>query len=135
MRIAQVTVAVCNPADTERRWERLFVIDTEALDCIVPGNRLREIGIEPTRERVYERADGSKVALPVGCAHFEFMGEFVPANVIFGADNADPVLGMLAIQSVGIEFDPLGQRLKRRPAVRLKTMKELVRLRDAPDGS
>jgi clan AA aspartic protease len=120
MRIAQVTVAVCNPADTERRWERVFVIDTEALDCVVPANRLREIGIEPTRERIYERADGSTVTLPVGCAHFEFMGEFVPANVIFGADDADPVLGMLALQSVGIEFDRTSNRLKRRPAVRFK---------------
>jgi hypothetical protein len=50
----QVTVAVCNPADVERRWESLFRIDTNQLDCLVPANRLREIGVAPVRERVYE---------------------------------------------------------------------------------
>jgi hypothetical protein len=49
------------------------------------------------------------------------MGEFVPANVIFSADDAEPVLGMLALQSVGIELDSNSERLKRRPSVRLKS--------------
>jgi predicted aspartyl protease len=116
----QLTVAVCNPADAERRWEGLFRIDTNQFDCLAPANRLREIGIEPVRERVYELADGSKAIFPIGIAHFEFMGEFVPANVIFGRDDAEPILGMIPLQSVGIEVDPRTGRLKRRPSVRLK---------------
>ena len=44
--------------------------------------------------------------LPIGIAHFEFMGEFVPANVISGQDDAEPILGMIPLQSVGIEVDP-----------------------------
>ncbi len=34
---------------------------------------------------------------------------------------AEPLLGVTALESVGIEVDPLNQRLKRRPAVRLKS--------------
>src|SRR5581483_6211586 len=82
MGITQVTVAVCHPADTERRWEGLFLVDTGTLDCLVPGNRIREIGIEAEGERVYELADRTQVAFPIGMARFEFMGEFVAANVI-----------------------------------------------------
>jgi hypothetical protein len=52
--------------------------------------------------------------------YFEFMGEFVPANVIFGRDDAEPILGMIPLQSVGIEIDPGTGRLKRRHWVRLK---------------
>jgi hypothetical protein len=48
------------------------------------------------------------------------MGEFVPANVIFGRDDAEPILGMIPLQSVGIEIDPGTGRLKRRHSVRLK---------------
>lgn len=42
------------------------------------------------------------------------------ATVIFGRDDAEPLLGVTPLESVGIEVDPQNQRLKRLPAVRLK---------------
>jgi hypothetical protein len=51
------------------------------------------------------------------------MGEVVGATVIFGADDAEPLLGVTALESVGIEVDPQNQRLKRLPAVRLKSIR------------
>ena len=39
---------------------------------------------------------------------------------IFGKDDAEPILGVTALESVGIEIDPQNQHLKRLPAVRLK---------------
>jgi predicted aspartyl protease len=53
-------------------------------------------------------------------ARIEFMGEVVGATVIFGDDDAEPLLGVTALESVGIEVDPQNQRLKRLPTVRLK---------------
>lgn len=117
-----VTVAVVNPADPARRWEGLFLVDTDSIDCYVPGNRLREIGIEPDGQRTYELADGTELALDIAVARIEFMGEFVGATVIFGKDDAEPLLGVTALESVGIEVDPQNQRLKRLPAVRLKRL-------------
>ena len=123
MGAVQVTVAVVSPADTERRWEALFLVDTGATDCYVPRNRLREIGIKPVGKRVYELADGTEMTLEVGVAQIEFMGETVGATVIFGEDDTEPLLGVTVLESVGIEVDPLNQRLKRLPAVRLKGMR------------
>ncbi len=48
------------------------------------------------------------------------MGEIVGATVGFGAEGVEPILGVTALESVGIEVDPLSQQLKRRPAVRMK---------------
>ena len=48
------------------------------------------------------------------------MGEVVGGTVIYGESNAEPLLGLTALESVGIEVDPVSQRLKRLPAVRLK---------------
>ncbi len=98
-------------------------MDTGAIDCMVPGNHLREVGIEPDGKRTYELADGTEVAMDVAVARIEFMGEFVGATVIFGQDDIEPILGVTALESVGIEVDPQNQRLKRLPAVRLKTIK------------
>ncbi|MEW6619483.1 MAG: clan AA aspartic protease [bacterium] len=120
MGMTQVTVTVSNPADPERRWEGLFLVDTGAIDCMVPGKHLREIGIEPRGKRTYELADGTEVAMDIGGGQFEFMGEIVWTTVIFGKDDVEPILGVTALESVGIEVDPQNQRLKRLPAVRLK---------------
>ncbi len=111
------------PPTLRSRWEGLFLVDMGAIDCYIPGNRLREIGIQPEGRRTYELADGSELVLEVGLARIEFMGEVIGATVIFGADDAEPLLGVTALESVGIEVDPQNQRLKRLPAVRLKAMR------------
>ncbi len=115
-------VAIANPGDPTRRWEGLFLVDTGAIDCYVPGDKLREIGIEPVGKRTYELADGTELALDIGVAQVEFMGEVVGTTVILGKDDAEPHLGVTALESVGIEVDPQNQRLKRLPAVRLKKL-------------
>jgi clan AA aspartic protease len=124
MGATHVTVAVSNPTDPDRRWEALFLVDTGSIDCYVPASRLKEIGIEPAGRRAYELADGTEVALEVGVARIEFMGEVVGATVIFGDEEAEPLLGLTALESVGIEVDPQNQRLKRLPAVRLKSLRD-----------
>jgi len=124
MGATHVTVAVSNPADPTRRWEGLFLVDTGAIDCHIPGNRLREIGIVPDGKRTYELADGTELTLDIAVAKVEFMGDVVGATVIFGSDDAEPLLGVTALESVGIEVDPRNQRLKRLPAVRLKSLSQ-----------
>ncbi len=123
MGATKVIVAVVNPADANRRWEGLFLVDTGSIDCYVPASRLREIGIHPIGQRTYELANGTELALDAGVAQVEFMGEAVGATVIFGRDDAEPLLGVTALESVGIEVDPQNQRLKRLPAVRLKPIR------------
>ena len=120
MGATHVTVRITNPAAPERFWEGLFLVDTGATDSLVPRTHLEAIGLEPRGQRVYELADGSELVLDVTVAEIEFMGEVVGGTVIMGADGAEPLLGVTALESVGIEVDPLNQRLKRLPAVRLK---------------
>jgi clan AA aspartic protease len=123
MGITQVTTTVRNPADASKFWESLFLVDTGVVDCLAPGRELRAIGIQPTGKRTYELADGSELALELGVAQVEFMGDVVGVTIIFGPDDAEPILGVTALESVGIEVDPRNQRLKRLPAVRLKVLR------------
>jgi clan AA aspartic protease len=120
MRVTHVTVTVRNPAQPDKAWDGLFLVDTGAVDCLVPRKYLREVGIEPKGKRTYELADGSEVKLDIGVAEIEFMGDIVGTTVIFGNDGAEPILGVTALESVGIEIDPRNQHLKRLPAPRLK---------------
>ena len=95
-------------------------MDTGATDSLVPRQHLEAIGLQPRGRRTYELADGSELAVDVTVAEIEFMGEVVGGTVIYGQSNAEPLLGVTALESVGIEVDPVSQRLKRLPAVRLK---------------
>ena len=120
MGATHVTVRITNPADPDRFCEGLFLVDTGATDSLVPRPYLEAIGLELKGRRVYELADGSELIVDVTVAEIEFMGEIVGGTVIFGEADAEPLLGMTALESVGIEVDPVNQRLKRLPAVRLK---------------
>ena len=120
MGATHVTVRITNPAEPDRFWEGLFLVDTGATDSLVPRPHLEAIGLKPEGKRVYELADGSEIAVDITVAKIEFMGEFVGGTIVMGADDAEPLLGVTALASVGIEIDPVNQRLKRRPAVRLK---------------
>ena len=120
MGTTHVTVMVRNPAEPERTWEGLFLVDTGAVDCLVPGKHLREIGLLPKAQRTYELADGSETKMEITTGEIEFMGEIVGSTIIIGPDDAEPILGVTALESVGIEVDPRTRRLKRLPAVRLK---------------
>ena len=120
MGVTHVTVTVRNPAEPRRTCEGLFLVDTDAVDCLVPRKYLREIGLIPKAKRTYELADGSEAKMDITTGEIEFMGDLVGSTIIFGSDDAEPILGVTALESVGIEVDPRTQKLKRLPAARLK---------------
>ncbi|MCY3812588.1 MAG: clan AA aspartic protease [Gammaproteobacteria bacterium] len=118
--VVQVTATVRNPAEPSRSWDGLFLVDTGSIDCVVPADALRSIGLVPNGRRTYELADGREETVEVTGADIELMGDFVGTTVCFGPERAEPILGLTALESVGIEVDPVEQRLKRRPSVRMK---------------
>jgi clan AA aspartic protease len=120
MGVTHVTVMVRNPAKPDKTWEGLFLVDTGAVDSMVPAKHLKAMGLSPKAERTYELADGSEVRMGITTGELEFMGEIAGSTIIFGADDSEPILGVTALESVGIEVDPRSQRLKRLPATRLK---------------
>ena len=126
MGVTQVTVTIRNPADPTRAWEGLFLVDTGAIDSLVPRQHLEAIGLKPKAQRVYELADGSEVKMDITTGDIEFMGEIVGGTIIFGDSDTEPLLGVTALESVGIEVDPRNQRLKRMPATRLKSMRRKI---------
>jgi clan AA aspartic protease len=120
MGAARVTVTVRNPAKPGNNWEGIFLVDGRAWDSRVPGKILRMLGFRPMGQRTYQVVGGTEVTMKVTTGELEFMGEIVGSTIIFGPDDAEPILGVTALESAGIEVDPQNQRLKRLPAVRLK---------------
>ncbi len=114
-----VTVTVKNPAEPERTWEGTFLVDAGSTNSIVPRKHLEAIGIQPAGTRRYELADGNVIDLDTGGANFEFLGQCTPAYVVFGDDGAEPLLGLTAMEAVGVQVDPANRRLTLLPPQRL----------------
>ena len=122
MGATHVTVTIRNPAEPSKSWDGLFLVDTGATDSLVPRSCIETIGVEPEGQRVYETADGREVRMDFAIARIEFMGDVTAGRVIVGDDGVEPLLGITALESAGIEVDPVNQRLKRLPALRLKRL-------------
>ena len=120
MGVTHVTAVVRNPAEPDRTWEGLFLVDTGSTDCLVPRQYLESMGLESKGQRVYTLADGSEIRMDATAAQIEFMEDFVGATFIFGDSDAEPLLGVTALASAGIEVDPRNQSLKKLPTIRLK---------------
>ena len=120
MGLTYVTVALKALVGEAGTYEALFLVDTGATDSLAPGDQLRNIGVQEEGHKVYELGDGNLARLPFGLARIEFMGEVTAGRVIFGPDNAEPLLGVTALESVGITVDPANGTLRRLPAIPLK---------------
>ncbi len=120
MGLTHVTVTLKPPSGAPGIYEADFLVDTGAIDTFAPGSALRAAGFLPQGRTAYELADGRVVEYEFGAAQIEFMGELTWGRVIFGPDQAEPLLGVTALESVGILVDPANKTLKRLPAIPLK---------------
>ena len=100
-------------------------MDKGATDSLAPAAELTRIGVQPVGRTVYELANGTQ-EYPFGLVEIAFMGEVTAGRVIFGPDNAEPILGVTALESVGITVDPATHTLKRLPAIPLKLLRPVA---------
>ncbi len=119
MGATHVTVKIRNPAYPDRNWAGRFLVDTGATDTLVPRDRLEAIGIEPEGQRVYILADGREIKMDIAAGRIEFLGEIVGCTIVFAEEGTEPLLGVTALESAGIEVDPNNQQLTKLPSVRL----------------
>ena len=120
MGLTRVSVAVKAIGSKNGGYESVFLVDTGAPHTMVSSTELRKIGILPTGKMSYELDDGTVKEYEFGPAQIEVMGEVTYGRIIFGPDNIEPLLGVTALESVGILVDPTTRTLKRLPAIPLK---------------
>ena len=120
MGITHVTTKLTAWHGTAENYETLFLVDTGATDTLAPAQELDRIGVAREGRMSYELADGTVREYPYGLVRIEFMGEITAGRVIFGEPNAEPLLGVTALESVGILVDPANKTLRRLPAIPLK---------------
>ena len=120
MGLTKVTAKLTNLRNSRKSFESLFLVDTGATDSMAPADRLESMGVKPEGKMAYELVDGTIREFSFGLVRIEFMGETTAGRVIFAAPGTEPLLGVTALESVGILVDPANKTLKRLPAIPLK---------------
>lgn len=120
MGLTYVTTKIMSLAKNGASYEAEFLVDTGAIDCLVPADHLVAAGIQPEGKTVYELANGQTVEYEVGFARVSFLGDETVSKVIFGPADSEPLLGAVALESVGVVVDPVTKELRRLPAKPLK---------------
>jgi clan AA aspartic protease len=117
-----VTVTLSWP-EAKESYESLFLVDTGSTDSIAPRSKIINAGFKPKGKMTYELADGQPKEYEFTLAIIEFMGEITSGRVVLGPDDAEPIWGVTAIESVGITVDPVNRTLKRSPAIPMKKLR------------
>ena len=95
------------------------LVDTGASYSMFPRSVLERLGIVPIGERGFEQADGSVIKRDIGRALLRINDDEDVQRVIFGEDDAEPLIGagtlqgfLLLVDSVSEELVPRTGRLK-----------------------
>jgi clan AA aspartic protease len=107
----RVEIAVINPRTGARSEDIAAVADTGATLTVVPGRLLGSLGIEKTRAVSLVFADGRRTQRHVGNAVVEVNGEATACRVVFGESDDAALLGLAALEQLGLAVDPVRRRL------------------------
>jgi clan AA aspartic protease len=112
MGLTHLTVRIANPTDSKRHKDIEFLVDSGAIYSVVPKEILKELGISPHSRRSFVLANGEKLERQLGTADVIYKKRRGAATVIFGEKGDFALLGVTALESLGLILDPIRRKLK-----------------------
>ena len=112
MGFTQIKVGLESISSAKVRREVELLVDTGALYSIVPAKVLRELGVEPREKLNFELADGRTIERAVGEARFFYDGRTAVSSIIFGEESDAAVLGVVTLEEMGLEVDPIRHQIR-----------------------
>jgi clan AA aspartic protease len=104
-------------ANAELSWKRAarvrILVDTGATHSVLPADLADRLGVvrSPRPIRV-ELADGSHRTMRVGTVLVRLLGREAGDTVLIARRGAEPVLGVEALEALGLTVDPRSRKLK-----------------------
>ena len=86
-------------------------VDTGTAYTTLPSGLLRELGIEPMDKGVFLLVNGRRLEMDIGRAWATINGTSEVTLVVFGGDDAPPLLGAYTLEGLRLAVDPVAQRL------------------------
>ena len=111
MGFIKVKANIFNPATPEKMVEVDGIVDTGAIFTVIRRDILESLGIRPI-DKMRFKAFGGYVERDVGEVGLMIMGRRRVVPVIFGETEDTMVIGVTALEILGLEVDPVRGTLK-----------------------
>jgi len=113
MGFTYANVRICNKYDQSKCITVELLVDTGSTYTWVKADKLKSIGVEVTGKRKFKTIEGRVIEREIGEAVIEYMGEKATCIVVFGLDKDVEVLGLTALENLGLEIDPTTRQLRK----------------------
>lgn len=90
-----------------------LIVDTGSILTWVNSGTLERIGVKPRWEKEFRTIEGRTIKRKTGLVAIRHDGTEGGIEVVFGERNDAEVLGVTALEGLGIEVDPVTRELKR----------------------
>lgn len=91
------------------------LVDTGATLSQLPRSLVEDLGLVPFTRRRFRLADGTLAERDIAPALVTYGDETAHAEVAIGEDAAPIILGVVALETLGYQVDPVRQELVRSP--------------------
>jgi clan AA aspartic protease len=112
MGVTYTKVKIYNPAEPKASVEQELLVDSGAILSIVPANLLKRLGIRPISRQTFSVVGGRTITRDVGVAIFQIDGRRSGSDVIFGTKSDPSLLGVVTLESLGLQLDPVKRTLR-----------------------
>lgn len=110
MGITKASVTIIGDAGTK---EVELIVDTGSILTWVNSDSLKATGSKPRREKVFRTIEGRVIRRKTGPATLRYDGVEADVEVVFGEAKDGEVLGVTALESLGLQIDPVTLKLRR----------------------
>jgi len=94
-----------------------LLVDTSSIYAWVARPLLEELSIKPSTVRNFRTIDGRTLKREVGEALMEYANERATRMIVFAEEGDAQVLGVDALEGLGLEVDPVTRELRKTDAL------------------
>ena len=108
----KANVEVANTENADLKAELELLVDSGATYTMINGTFLRKLQVRPLEEREFTLANGQMIKRKVGGVRIRIGDRQGFSSVIFGEENDQQILGVTALEELGLELDPVSRELR-----------------------
>ena len=110
-------VRLYNPHDLSRCLDLELLVDTGSMYTWIKRGRLERLGIRPMGRRRFRTMENRIIEREIGEAVIECLGRRATTIVVFAEERDNEVLGLHALEGLGLEVDPVTKQLREVEAI------------------
>lgn len=110
-------VKVHNPKDESLGMQLELLVDTGSTYTWIKGEKLSRIKVKEAGKRDFRSIDNRIIERDIGEVVVECLGRRATTVVVFAREEDNEVLGLHALEGLGLEVDPVTKQLKESEAI------------------